>query len=781
VVLGMRFWPAIMLGAFVVNITTKGDVATSLAIAIGNTAEALAGALLVNRFAGGRRAFDTASSYLRFVLMATLCTTIGASIGANSLVLGGSATWNEFNPIWLTWWLGDAVGAIVLTPLIVLWIDSARSRRTRLVAFEAVALLLSVAIIGALCFGPSPWGAKNYPLTFLPMLSLAWAAFRFGPRATATVSLLEGSIAIWGTINGFGPFVPVGRISPHESLLVLQVFVCFMSATALALALIVKENKASAAALRLTHEQLEQQVHERTANLSTANAGLLAEVAERQLAQKQLAESEAQFRDFLESAPDAVLIVGQDGLIRIVNSQTEKFFGFRREELIGQPVELLIPERLRDRHLANRRGFFANPHVRSMGEGMDLFGRRKDGSEFAVDISLSPLTTKDGTMVSAAIRDVTRRRRAEHERRANEKLRIQVEELSRRTREIATLNRMSDMLRALTRVVEAWPLIPPFLSELFPDDSGALYAFNPSHSFLEAVAVWGKTPPGEDVFMPDECWALRRGQSHGVGEQQVAAACQHLRAPIPAATICIPMMAQGEAIGLFHLCGAAEVSRGDGEAHLGEYKLRLAQAAAEQIGGAIANAKLHETLRLQASRDPLTGLLNRRTFEESMDRDLHRAARHKSELAVIMVDIDHFKRFNDRFGHAAGDVALREIGTFLLAHARKEDIICRFGGEELTIVLGDCGRTGVKRRAEQIREGVKTLQLEHDGRLLGKVSMSLGVALFPEHGCTREQLLLAADAALYQAKHEGRDRVVIAAPLPAAKAPKSTAREAAGS
>jgi len=779
---GGRHWPAVIVGAFLVNITTFGTVATSLAIATGNTLEGLVGVYLVNRFAGGRKVFGSAGTFLRFVFYAAIAsTTISASIGVYSLVLGGLATWADFNSIWLTWWLGDAVGAIVFTPLIVLWIEQPRILWNGLRALEAVVLLLCLVAFDIACFGPSPWGVKNYPLTFLPVPFLIWAAFRFGPRETATTSLLMGGIAIWGTRMGFGPFVPSERMSEHESLLTLQVFVGFMSAMAFALAMIVQENRAAAAALLASQESLEQKVRERTEKVSKAYEGLRAEMGERQLAQKQLAESEAQFRDLVESAPDAILIVDQDGKIRIVNSQTEAFFGFSRQELLGQPVEMLIPERLRDKHIANRVGFFANPHVRAMGEGMELFGRRKDGSEFSVDISLSPLTTKDGPMVSAAIRDVTRRRRTEHERRANELLRIQVEDLSRRTREIASLNRMSDMLRAVIAVSEAYPLIPKFLNELFPADSGALYVFNGSRSFLEAVASWGSSPPGEDIFPPEECWALRRGQKHEIGELEAGAACKHLKAPLPAVAVCIPMMAQGETLGLFHLRGAAEPHRGAGEPHLGEYKQRLAQAAAEQIAVALANAKLQETLRAQASRDPLTGLLNRRSFEESLDRELHRMVRHKSKLGVLMADLDHFKRFNDRFGHAAGDVALREVGRFLLKNARKEDLVCRFGGEELTIVLGDCSRKDALRRAEQIREGLRDLYLEHDGKSLGTLTLSLGIAFFPEHGRSPEQLLRAADAALYQAKRGGRDRVVVAPAARGTDGPEITADESAGS
>ncbi|NER33561.1 MAG: PAS domain S-box protein [Oscillatoria sp. SIO1A7] len=220
-------------------------------------------------------------------------------------------------------------------------------------------------------------------------------------------------------------------------------------------------------------------------------------------------------------------------------------------------------------------------------------------------------------------------------------------------------------------------------------------------------------------------------------------------------SLCVPMMAQGETLGLLYLCT-------EEAGQLSESKQRLAIAVAEHIALALANLKLRETLRNQSIRDPLTGLFNRRYLEESLQRELHRAKRNHQSVGIIMIDIDYFKRFNDTFGHKAGDVVLRELGALLQKSIRASDIACRYGGEELTLILPESNLADTQKRASQIRAAVKELQVQYRGELLGAISISLGVACFPEHGLTGEAAIQAADAALYRAKSEGRDRVVVA-------------------
>lgn len=195
---------------------------------------------------------------------------------------------------------------------------------------------------------------------------------------------------------------------------------------------------------------------------------------------------------------------------------------------------------------------------------------------------------------------------------------------------------------------------------------------------------------------------------------------------------------------------------------LTQTKQQLAVTVAEHIALSLANLKLRETLQNQSIRDPLTGLFNRRYLEESLEREVNRAQRKQQTLGIIMLDVDHFKRFNDTFGHEAGDAVLRKLGQFLHTHIRVSDIACRYGGEELTLILPEASLDVTHQRAEQIREGVKHLQVQHRHQPLDAITLSLGVACFPQHGLTGEAVMQAADAALYRAKKEGRDAVRVA-------------------
>ncbi|PYQ00957.1 MAG: hypothetical protein DMF82_20675, partial [Acidobacteria bacterium] len=248
-VLGYRVWPVIYLSAFLVNVTTAGSVATSLCIAAGNTLEAGVGARLVDAFAGGRGAFQRARDFFRFALFAAvLSTMVSATCGVTSLALGGFADWGRYGSIWLTWWLGDAAGDLVVAPFALLWSTNPRIRWRPRRALEAALLLLSLLLAGAIVFGgffPSP--VKDYPLEFVCIPLLIWAAFRFGQREVATAVVLLSAIAIWGTLRGFGPFV---RSAPNESLLLLQAFMGVTALTSLTLAAVVYERRGAEKRLR---------------------------------------------------------------------------------------------------------------------------------------------------------------------------------------------------------------------------------------------------------------------------------------------------------------------------------------------------------------------------------------------------------------------------------------------------------------------------------------------------------------------------------------------------
>src|SRR2546428_2744799 len=247
-VLGYRAWPAIFVGAFLVNVTAAGDVATSLAIASGNTLEALCGAWLVNRFAGGTTVFDRPQGVFKFALAAAVSTIISPAFGVTSLALAGFADWTNYGAIWLTWWLGDTTGDLLIAALIFLWSIASKRRWNRREAVEAGILLLLLFVLSEAVFGG--WltiSARNYPIGFISGPIVIWTAFRFTQRETAAGIFILSAIAIWGTLHGFGPFV--GE-TENQSLLTLQSWTSVLTITAMALSAGVAERGRAEEALR---------------------------------------------------------------------------------------------------------------------------------------------------------------------------------------------------------------------------------------------------------------------------------------------------------------------------------------------------------------------------------------------------------------------------------------------------------------------------------------------------------------------------------------------------
>src|SRR5438094_483154 len=247
-VLGYRVWPAIFVGAFLVNLTTAGNVATSLAIASGNTLEALCGAWLVNRFAGGTTVFDRPQGVFIFALAAVFSTIIGPAFGVTSLALAGFADWTNYGAIWLTWWLGDTTGDLLIAPLIILWSIASRRHWNTKEAVEVGILLLLLVVLSEAVFGG--WltiSARNYPIAFICGPIVIWTAFRFTQRETSTGIFILSAIAIWGTLHGFGPFV---RETENQSLLALQSWTAVLTITAMALSAGMAEHGRAEEALR---------------------------------------------------------------------------------------------------------------------------------------------------------------------------------------------------------------------------------------------------------------------------------------------------------------------------------------------------------------------------------------------------------------------------------------------------------------------------------------------------------------------------------------------------
>src|SRR5215467_3278789 len=233
-ILGYRIWPAIFAGALLVNLTIAGTIPTSLAIATGNTLEALVGASLIVRYAGGRAVFQRSHNIFKFALFTAFGATISATVGTTSLTLGGLALWPQYSGIWSTWWLGDVVGAIIVVPLLLLWLENPRLDWTRRQSLELVFLLGGLFLVSWGVFGNGlSFVIHNYPFEYLCFPFLVWAAFRFGRRKAATASAALAVVAAWGTYHGYGPFA---RSSENISFLLLQSFMAIAALTALVLA-----------------------------------------------------------------------------------------------------------------------------------------------------------------------------------------------------------------------------------------------------------------------------------------------------------------------------------------------------------------------------------------------------------------------------------------------------------------------------------------------------------------------------------------------------------------
>lgn len=362
-------------------------------------------------------------------------------------------------------------------------------------------------------------------------------------------------------------------------------------------------------------------------------------------------------------------------------------------------------------------------------------------------------------------REISERRLADAElRKTNEQLSARAKELEDRTQEVKLLTEMGELLQACQDVHEAHEVTMQFAQKLFPSDSGALYMARESGDGLEAFAAWGTLAQSmKQVFLSEECWALRRGRSHVVEDVASGSACGHLSSEKPSGFICVPMMTQGHALGVLHVAWR-ESGRPRAPEHVDSTR-RLAIALADSTALALSNVRLCEKLKEQTIRDPLTRLFNRRYLEESLDREVGRARRAGSCIGIIMIDVDHFKTFNDTFGHQAGDEILRSLGRYLQSRVRPEDIPTRYGGEEFALILPGASLAIIRERAESLRTGVHAIQ-ETPGMCATDVqkpiTVSLGVAAFPDHGASGVGLLRAADEALYLAKNSGRDCVVVA-------------------
>jgi diguanylate cyclase (GGDEF)-like protein/PAS domain S-box-containing protein len=498
-------------------------------------------------------------------------------------------------------------------------------------------------------------------------------------------------------------------------------------------------------------------------------------LAQLQMSNTKLHESEKGFRSIFENSVEGIFQFDIDGNILKVNPSFVSMLGYNnsqalldqkvnfyrdlivRKELCNKIMETLIGER-------TVKGFEVQLYRKSGVVFWCLLNARgvhKTNSDeishiegFLADINDRKLAQESQEKILEDLEVMVGKRTAE--------LSHQISELEQRNQMNRYMGEMADMMQSCRSISETFPIIKQYLKILFPADTCTLYLHDETRQLLDQVV-----PPvsGSETFSSmtnDSCWALRQGKNYLFHEMDQDMSCEHV-AEAPHGYLCIPLIAQGVTTGLLHIVfHSPNDTPLDNAATLQDRKTSLCSRLADHLSLAFANLKLQEELKLKSIQDSLTGLANRRHMEEILQRQFHRLMRYETQCSLIMLDVDHFKNFNDTYGHEMGDFVLQELGGYLKKNTRGEDLACRFGGEEFIIIMVNTSTERAFDKAEKIRaEIAETLSIPH---LSGTIhfTVSCGVATAPAHGRNIKELLKSVDTALYQAKHNGRNRVEVA-------------------
>jgi diguanylate cyclase (GGDEF)-like protein/PAS domain S-box-containing protein len=702
--------------------------ALGVAICYGSAAYVLRGRLQIDLGLHRRR------DVVRYVFVSAIAATAATVIGVGCLIADHSIGWAEYKSSALGWFLGDTIGLVGIAPFLLVhifpqirrWL-SADSSPSPADGGHLPATVSVLGPIAELCgqgatilavlwamFGIRDGRYDHFYLCFIPII---WIAMRQGIRRVVTGLLVLN----FGIVMAMHLFPPTAILFAKVALLMLVV-----SAVGLIVGSEVSER-----------HRLAINLHEQTTYLDS----------------------------LIQNSPLGIVVLDRKGCVELANSAFKKLFQYDRKEL--DSIDLGTMEPLDDETLDSAQvipQIFAGSAVHKT-----VRQRRKDGQ--ILDLALHGVPMLLNNQVRGAYliyEDVSEQiKAAEAQRQHAESLDQLVKELELRTRQMTALNEMGSLLECSGTVKEACAVVGNSIRKLFPETpSGALYLFKSSRNMVEAVLRWGtigcaSTP----TFAPDACWSLRRGQPHWSDHPGTAVSCRHLSESSTTECLCVPMVAQGNTIGILHLefKDAAELKADSSLGEVRKSQQRLAISVASQIALSLASLQLRETLREQSIRDPLTRLFNRRFLEESLERELQLASRKKQSLAVLFLDLDHFKRFNDAFGHDAGDMVLQSLAELFTNFFRATDLCCRYGGEEFAVILPESSAQDAVLRADALRAEVKSLRLQYKKQTLGPLTLSAGVAAFPEHASSAEELLKIADQCLYQSKSRGRDVVTVAA------------------
>src|ERR1700722_1542189 len=671
---------------------------------------------------------------VRFVFLSATGGAGATIIWVACLIVDHSIAWGDYKSSGLGWFLGDAIGLVGIAPFLLVhvfphvrnWLSPTpaklRPSRARFTPpeftlagiAETSGQALTIFAVLVAMFGSKDRNYDHFYLSFVPII---WIAMRQGIRRVVTGLLVMN----FGIVVAMHLFPPPAAVFTKVALLMMV--------------------------------------------LSAVGLIVGSEVSERHRLAIDLTRQTAYLDSLIQNSPLGIIVLDRQGAVELANPAFEKLFQCDRNELGSidiRPLATLGDEGSDSTQLI--RQIFAGNAVRKT-----VRPRRKDGKLLDLALHGVPLLVKGEIRGAYLIyEDVSEEIRAsEAQRQHGESLDLLVRELELRTRQTTSLNEMGSLLACSATIKEACDVVAHSVHKLFPRaSSGALYLFRSSRDLIEAAALWGEKGVLAPTFPPDACWSLRLGQPHWSGRPGNDIGCQHLNKNSTIESLCVPMVAQGNTVGVLHLEfeSMAEL-RDDPEVEsLRDSHQRLALSAASQIALSLASLQLREPLREQSIRDPLTRLFNRRFLEESFERELQLASRKQQSVAVLFLDLDHFKRFNDTFGHDAGDMVLQSLADLFLNFFRVTDICCRYGGEEFAVILPESTSQDAANRADALRSEVKALRLQYKKQSLGPLTVSVGVAAFPEHGATSEELLKIADQCLYESKARGRDVVTIALP-----------------
>jgi diguanylate cyclase (GGDEF)-like protein/PAS domain S-box-containing protein len=704
--------------------STVGSV--GIAVCYGAAAYVLRGPLQIDLGLRHRR------DVVRYVSVSAAAAVVATMTGVACMIADHNITWGEYKPSALGWFLGDAIGLVGIAPFLLVhvfpqvrnWLSptpsrphSAHSPGTTFTfggLAEICGQIFTILAVLWVIFGTRDGRYDHFFLCFVPII---WIAMRQGVRRVVT-----GLLALnFGIVVAMHLFPPTAAMFAKVALLMLV--------------------------------------------LSAVGLIVGSEVSERHRLSMDLNEQTTYLDSLIQNSPLGIVVLDRKGSVELANSAFERLFQYDRQELTSIDIAHMgIPDdEAADSAQLIPQIFAGNALHRTVRR------RRKDGQILDLALHGVPLPV-NGEIRGAYLiyEDVSEQIRAgEAQRRHAELLDRLVTELELRTKQMTSLSEMGSLLACSGTVKEACAVVADSLQRLFRDaPSGALYLFKSSRDLIEAAVRWGKTDVLAPTFPPDACWSLHRSQPHWSGHPGSGIACQHLTPSAASEYLCVPMVAQGNTVGVLHLEfeRAAELQSDSGVESFRESRQRLAVSAASQIALSLASLQLRETLREQAMRDPLTLLFNRRFLEESLEREMQLAARKQQSVAVLFLDLDHFKRFNDTFGHDAGDMVLQSLADLFRNFFRASDICCRYGGEEFAIILPESSCHDAAIRADALRSEVKDLRLQYKKQTIGQLTLSVGVAAFPEHGSTSVELLKIADQCLYESKSRGRDVVTVASP-----------------